>query len=127
MEGEYIIYEYGTQDYTGEGWALALYKLEGNELQEIYHPVDNESEPSNIGEQNIEELINVMIKKNIRKVYTVFHLQEFYRIPSNWFSLQEQDTEEIELWAEYKSIEKDGYEHQRLKENGIELLFHEEK
>ena len=97
-------------------------------MQEMYHPGNHVDQQSSIGERNIEDLLNLMEKKKIKEVYSVFHLTNFFGIPGDWFSLHEKDDEvdEIEFWAEYKHIDKDGTEHLALKERGIEVKFYEE-
>jgi hypothetical protein len=128
LEGEHIIYNYGVQDSLDEGWALALYKLEDRKLREIYHPGDRVLQESDIGERQIDELLELMKKREIRKVYSVWHLDDFFGIPFNFISLHEpnEEPEEIEYWAEWKHLEREGREHNNLKRAGIEVIFWEE-
>jgi hypothetical protein len=128
LEGKYIIYNYGIQDYEDEGWALALFQLKNGYMNEVYHPGNHVLQQGAIGEQQTEELLELMKKRKIKKVYSVFSLDNFFGIPSTWISLHEpnEKVEEIELWAEWKSIEKESYEHRILKEEGIEVIFYEE-
>lgn len=128
LDGQHIVYYYGTQDCEDEGWALALYKLDGGRMREIYHPVNHVLQPSGIGERNVDELIELMKRKRIEKVYSVRHLNDFFGIPAEWISLHEpgEEPEEVELWAEWKQVEEGGEEHQKLQENGIEVIFYEE-
>lgn len=78
LEGEHIIYQYSTQDYAGEGEALALYRLARGCMQELYHPVDHVMQASDIGEQNIDELIELITRRRIKKVYSVWHSNPFF-------------------------------------------------
>ena len=41
-------------------------------------------------------------------------------------TVESSEPEEIELWAEWKHITKGSYEHERLTENGIEVIFYQE-
>jgi len=97
-------------------------------MQEIYHPVDHELEPSHIGDENIEQLLKLMERQNIKKVYSVFHLDDFFGIPGQWISLHEpgQEPEEIEYWAEWRRIDKGSDEHEILAGRGIEVIFYDE-
>jgi len=130
LEGKYIIFNYGVQDHADEGWALALYKLINDKLEGIYfpEPANSLGDMSSIGDRNIEELIKLMLERGIKKVYSVFHLDDFFGIPFGFVSLHEPDEEpeEVELWSEWKSLSKDGYEHNRLKSEGIDVLFWDE-
>ena len=128
LEGKYIIYHYGTQDCVNEGWALALYRLNKGVMREVYHPVDHVLQASNIGERNIDELIQLMKKKRIKREYSVWHLDDFFGIPAQWISLHEEETEpeEIEYWAEWKHVRRNSDEHEKLTENDIEVIFYEE-
>ena len=128
LEGKYIIYNYGHQDHAGEGWALALFQLKNETMREVYHPANHVMQLSDIGDTQTNELLELMIQKDIRKVYSVWHIRDFFGIPANWFSLHPSGEEigEVELWAEYQHIEKGGSEHQRLMHNGIEVIFYDE-
>jgi len=127
LEGQYIIYKYGVQDYADESWALALYQLNNGRMESIYFP-DGGDQMSGIGERNIEELVGLMVRKEIKTVYSVFHVEDFFGIPWDWRSLHEQDEkpEVIELWEQWEAITEESYEHARLKEKGIEVIFYNE-
>ena len=117
FEDEYIIYHCGTRGYEDEGCALALYILGGRRMQEVTMPIDHVMQPSDIGERNIDGLLQLIEKNNINKIYFVWHLGDFFWIPPSFISLHESNTEleEIELWSEWKQIENGGSEYERLK------------
>lgn len=81
LDGNYIIYEYGIYDGECEGRALALYRLEDNEMEEIYHPSDYARRPGAIGEEQVEGLIKIMKSREINKVYSVNHIDDFFWSP----------------------------------------------
>jgi hypothetical protein len=131
LEGEYVLYLYGEQDCIGEGWALALYRMKNNRLEQIYHPADHVIQPSAIGEETNEQLLKLMEKKGIKEVYTVHHLDDFFGIPANWFSLEgilgpKNESEEVECWGEYKSVSRENEEYRLLQAKGIKVNFYEE-
>lgn len=127
LEGKYIIYKYGLQDYADESWALALYQLNKGKMDSIYF-LEGGDQMSAIGEHNIEELLDLMVRKKIKTVYTVFDVKDFFGIPWDFVSLHEQDKEpeEIELWEEWKCLYEEDSEYNLLKEKGIEVVFYSE-
>lgn len=127
LEGQYIIYKYGEQDSMDERWALALFQLKKGKMKEVYNPRDHVMEACVMGEENIEELLQLMEKRGIKKVYSVFHMDDFFGIPANWFSLEHTTRgKEVEEWAEYESLYRDDEETNLLKERGIAVEFYKE-
>jgi len=123
LNGQYIAYIYTHHEYGDEQSRLAVYKLQNKNMKEIYHPLNG----LGIIDVTLDEIINIMHKKKIRKVYSVFHLDDFFGIPAHWIDLSDKKEEtESNYWCEYKRIEEDSDEYPRLKENGIEVLFYEE-
>jgi hypothetical protein len=128
LEGEYILYEYGEQDYAGEGWGLALFQMVDGKMIELFNPKDELSfwaEAPEL-ERTIETLMERMRIKGISRVYTVNHTRKWKGIPGEFFSLHEPDTEpdQIELWAEYRAVthwSTEGRYRELLRENNIEL------
>jgi len=128
LDGEYIIYNYMTQDHADESSALALYRLSNNKMETVYHPADYEWGASDIGEHSNDKLLELMKARGITRVYSVHHVEDFFGIPAGFISLHEDDEEidVIDLWAEWDSLNEGDENHQRLSEAGIEVLFHGE-
>jgi len=123
LDGQYIVYNYIHNQYDDKQSGLAVYKLQNRKMKEIYRPLNG----LGIIDVTLDEIINLMHKKNIRKVYSVFHLDDFFGIPSTWVDLSERKEEtESNYWCEYKYIEEQSDEHLRLQEKGIEVLFYTE-
>jgi hypothetical protein len=126
LEGEYIIYNFGEQDHEDEAWALALYQLKNGIMTEIYHPGNHVDCPSEMGARNIEELLRLMEQEKIKKVFSVFHLEDFFGIPSKWFRTDgKQDSGEVEEWAQYKHLSRDDDYSRLLKDRGIIVEFYD--
>lgn len=129
LEGQFIIYDYHAQDYERESWALALYQLRESNMMAVHHPEDYATQPSEIGREQDEQLLRLMERENIMRVYSVRHLDDFFGIPFGSVTLDEiitEEGEEIEYWCEWKPLRKDSEQHLRLRERGIEVVFYEE-
>ncbi|MEI6731457.1 MAG: hypothetical protein WCK90_02120 [archaeon] len=126
LEGKHIIYKYGEQDSVGEGWALALFRLNKGILHQLYHPADHVFEPSMIGGRQKDELVALMLKKEIREVFSVYHHDPFFGIPREWFETRKYNPgETVDEWAEYESLTKDDEDFIFLAEKGITVKFYD--
>jgi len=90
------------KDHSGKGSVLALFKLEGNKLLEVYSPMIDEA--YSLGERQVNRLISLLKEEKIKKVYSVFHLEDFFGVPAFWFSTYSKEysgkDEEVRCWIE---------------------------
>jgi hypothetical protein len=128
LEGRYIIYKYGEQDSVDEAWALALFQLKNNKLDEIYHPRDHVFEACSMGRQNLDELVEVMTKHGIKNVVSVYHRDSFFGIPAKWRSLQSvPEGESVDEWYEFKPLGRyDDQDTAFLQNRGVTVDFYDD-
>mgnify|MGYP006287299559 CR=1 FL=1 len=125
LEGKYIVYEYGIYDGEYEDWALALYRLRGEDMKEVYHPSDHARRPGAIGEEQKGQLIKLIKRKGINKVYSVNHHRDFFGIPPRCVEIPTDEGVEMQ-WEEWVPVREGSHSHRELEGEGIEVAFREE-
>ncbi|MDP3955424.1 MAG: hypothetical protein Q8Q15_03625 [bacterium] len=136
LEGKYIVFKY-TECISAEDCeksALALFKLNKGKLENIWTP--SATNPWNYPGLN-EKLIEMMKRKGLQEVYSVYWDGDFFGIPKEEVELTEprkcfdhdtgEKTEKLEYdWYQYESVCFDTEEGDLLKRGGITLHIYDE-